>query len=159
MAEVARRAGVGMATLYRNFPDRQQLLEALYADEVDAVVNAAATLAFTEWLRRFLAFLTNKHEIAEELFKHAERDISMFDRARDRVLAAGRPLFAAAQREGEIRQDLTFEQVLDMVMAVGRIPGEPEYIEPILQATLDGLNQPKGDSPLNVRFRFRPAAG
>ena len=41
MAEIARRAGVGMATLYRNFPGRQELLEALYADEVDTICGAA----------------------------------------------------------------------------------------------------------------------
>ena len=44
MAEVSRRAGVGMATLYRNFPGQRELLEALYVDEVDAVVAAAETL-------------------------------------------------------------------------------------------------------------------
>ena len=45
MAEVSRRAGVGMATLYRNFPGRRELLEALYTDEVDAVCAAAGTAA------------------------------------------------------------------------------------------------------------------
>src|SRR5450755_2705614 len=43
MAEISRRAGVGMATLYRNFPSRRQLLEALYTDEVNAVCEAAGT--------------------------------------------------------------------------------------------------------------------
>ena len=41
MAEIARRAGVGMATLYRNFPGRQELLEALYTDEVDLICASA----------------------------------------------------------------------------------------------------------------------
>src|SRR5690349_19569836 len=41
MAEIARRAGVGMATLYRNFPGRRELLEALFTDEVDAICEAA----------------------------------------------------------------------------------------------------------------------
>src|ERR1700712_473707 len=74
MAEVARRAGVGMATLYRNFPGRRELLEALYTEEVDAVcatgaVPAGATpgAAFTDWLHRFLAFSTSKRDIAAEL--------------------------------------------------------------------------------------------
>ena len=43
MAEVSRRAGVGMATLYRNFPGRRELLEALYIDEVNAICKAAET--------------------------------------------------------------------------------------------------------------------
>src|SRR6185437_11189899 len=41
MAEISRRAGVGMATLYRNFPGRRELLEALYAEEVDGICAAA----------------------------------------------------------------------------------------------------------------------
>jgi AcrR family transcriptional regulator len=43
MAEISRRAGVGMATLYRNFPGRRELLEALYSEEVDAICKAAET--------------------------------------------------------------------------------------------------------------------
>ncbi|MFI9272248.1 TetR/AcrR family transcriptional regulator [Kitasatospora sp. NPDC052896] len=43
IAEVARRAGLGMAALYRNFPGRQELLEALYADEADGLCKAAIT--------------------------------------------------------------------------------------------------------------------
>ena len=50
MAEVARRAGVGMATLYRNFAGKRELLEALYVDEVDAVVEAAETLDLFDWV-------------------------------------------------------------------------------------------------------------
>src|SRR5580692_2350886 len=44
MAEISRRAGVGMATLYRNFPGRRELLEALYIEEVDAICKAAETV-------------------------------------------------------------------------------------------------------------------
>jgi AcrR family transcriptional regulator len=63
LAEIARRAGVGMATLYRNFPSRHELLEALYTEEVDGVCAAAQApggdtpgAALEAWLRRFLAF-------------------------------------------------------------------------------------------------------
>src|SRR5947199_2249846 len=65
MAEISRRAGVGMATLYRNFPGRRELLETLYTDEVDAVCEAAETLeaetpgaVLVAWLQRFFAFFT-----------------------------------------------------------------------------------------------------
>src|ERR1700730_7802219 len=80
MAEISRRAGVGMATLYRNFPGRQELLEALYTDEVNAVCKAADTVdgqtpaaALTAWLHRFFAFSTGKRHIAAELIKHTDR--------------------------------------------------------------------------------------
>src|SRR3954469_10462965 len=74
MAEISRRAEVGMATLYRNFPGRRELLEALYTEEVDAICEAAATPGdgtpgerLTTWLRRFLAFSAGKRQIAAEL--------------------------------------------------------------------------------------------
>src|SRR3954447_24630867 len=67
MAEVSRRAGVGMATLYRNFPGRRELLEALYTEEVDAVCAAAAGAPdLAVWLRSFFAFSTAKRHIAAE---------------------------------------------------------------------------------------------
>ena len=141
MAEIARRAEVGMATLYRNFPGRRELLEALYTDEVDALCAAAETLSFTAWVHRFLEFSTGKHEIANELLA-LDRANPMFNANRDRVLAAGRPLLTAAQHSGEVRADLTLEQVLDMVMAIARINGDPAYVEPILRTALDGLRNP-----------------
>ncbi|WP_037498413.1 TetR/AcrR family transcriptional regulator [Solirubrobacter soli] len=141
MAEIARRAGVGMATLYRNFPGRRELLEALYTDEVDAICAAAESLTFTEWVHEFLAFSAGKHEIANELLA-LDRTNPMFNANRDRVLAAGRPLLRAAQAAGEVRGDLTLEQVLDMVMAIARIEGDPAYVEPILATALAGLRNP-----------------
>ena len=151
MAEVSRRAGVGMATLYRNFPGRQDLLEALYTDEVNAVCQAAEALGgetpgatFTAWLRRFFAFGTSKRHIAAELLEHTDRSDPLFENSRSRVIAVGRPLLAAAQRTDEVRADLVLEQVLDMVIALTRIQGDAHYLEPILQAALDGL-RPPGD--------------
>ncbi|MCZ2810705.1 MULTISPECIES: TetR/AcrR family transcriptional regulator [unclassified Modestobacter] len=145
MAEVARRAGVGMATLYRNFPGRRDLLEALYTDQVDAVCAAAASVdgspsdRFLSWVDHFVGFFASKHEIAAELLAQAEGPGPVLDRSRERVMAAGRPLLAAAQEAGEIRGDLTLEQVLDMVIAVSAIHGDPDYSRPILVAALDGL--------------------
>ncbi|MQA34709.1 TetR/AcrR family transcriptional regulator [Modestobacter roseus] len=146
MAEIARRADVGMATLYRNFPGRQDLLEALYTDQVDAVCAAAASPEgetagerLLAWVLRFAEFFASKHQIAAELLAQAEGPGPVLDRSRERVLAAGRPLLAAAQEAGEIRGDLTLEQVLDMVIAVSAIHGDPEYSRPILATALDGL--------------------
>ena len=152
MAEISRRAGVGMATLYRNFPGRRELLEALYTDEVDAVCEAAGTgarrparcswpgctgsspssPASTPWARAARGLDSNSHVIGQ---------------SRPRVMAAGRPLLLAAQRAHEVRDDLTLEQVLDMVIAIGTIHGGPGYLEPILQAALDGLRPPAAVGP------------
>jgi len=149
MAEISRRARVGMATLYRNFPGRRDLLEALYTDEVDAICTAAETTGgetpgaiLTAWLHRFFAFATGKRHIAAELLEHTDRSNPIFDNSRDRVIAAGRPLLAAAQRAHEVRDALTLEQILDMVIAIATIHGDTRYLEPILQTALDGLRPP-----------------
>ena len=146
MAEISRRAEVGMATLYRNFPGRRELLEALYVEEVDAVCAAAATVegdtpgaVLEAWLRRFTAFFASKHELATELLEETDAGNPIFDGSRARVLAAGRRLLLAAQESGEVRAGLTVEQVLDLVISVSRIRGEAAYVEPILRAALDGL--------------------
>ncbi len=154
MAEISRRAGVGMATLYRNFPGRQELLEALYTDEVDAVCQAAETTggqtpgaALAAWLHRFSAFTTSKRHIAAELLKETDRSNPLFKNNRTRVIAAGRPLLAAAQHAGEIRDDLSLEQILDMIVAIATIHADTGYTEPILQTALDGLRPPAGAKP------------
>lgn len=149
MAEISRRAGVGMATLYRNFAGRRELLEALYVDEVDAVVRAAEAVegeapgkALVTWLRRFVAYFTSKGPVAAELLDQPDGRSPVFGEGRPRVLAAGRSLLAAAQDAGEVRADLTLEQVLDMTIAIARINGDPAYVDPILRAAFDGLRPP-----------------
>ncbi len=138
-----------MATLYRNFPGRRELLEALYTDEVDAVCDAAETIdettpgaALLAWLQSLAAFFTSKHEVGAELLKHSDGTGSFFSEGRNRVLAAGQPLLAAAQQAGEIRGDLALEQILEMVHAIAAIQGDPAFTEPILHAALDGLRPP-----------------
>jgi AcrR family transcriptional regulator len=146
MAEIARRAGVGSATLYRNFANRRQLLEALYVDEIGAVCEAAATIggdtpgaSLTAWLRRFYAYFTSKRLVAAELLKHSDAGDPVFGTGYARVLDAGRPLLLAAQASGETGSALTLEQILDMVASIAKIPGDTSYREPILQAALDSL--------------------
>ena len=158
MAEISRRAGVGMATLYRNFPGRRELLEALYADEVNAVCKAAETAGgetpgavLEAWLHRFFAFGTSKRHIASELLEHTDRSNPLFDNSRARVLAACRPLLTAAQRAHEVRDDLALEQVLDMVIAIATIHGGTRYLEPILQTALDGLRPPTDVKPATAQ--------
>ena len=151
MAEISRRAGVGMATLYRNFPGRQELLEALFTAEVDAVCQAAEApgtgtpgARLTDWLRHFLAFFTNKHRIAAELLNHTSGSDPAFGGNRARVIAAGRPLLADAQQAHEVRDDVSLEQILDMIIAVASIHGNADYVGPILQTAMDGLRPSPG---------------
>jgi len=119
------------------------VLQALFADEVDALLAAARDTTLLPWLRRFAAFIQSKHPIGAELLDLSDGDAAVLEHGRSRVTAAAEPLVTAAQRAGEVRADLTTEQILAMVKAVAHIPGDATYVEPILEATLDGL-RPRG---------------
>ncbi|MEU6852795.1 helix-turn-helix domain-containing protein [Actinacidiphila alni] len=153
MAEVARRAGVGMATLYRNFPGRPELLEALYADEVDALCEAAVAdhaqpgQALIGWLRRLFAFIPNKRLIVSELLEHTDPTGPVIHGNRVRALDAARPLLTAAQDAHEIRADLTMEQIFDVIAAIAKIQGDAAYLAPVFETLLDGLCLPPSGPP------------
>jgi hypothetical protein len=82
-----------------------------------------------------------------ELLEHTDRGNSLFKNNRTRVITAGRPLLAAAQHAGEVRDDLTLEQILDMIVAIATIHADTRYLEPILQTALDGLRPPTDMTP------------
>src|ERR1700730_15683050 len=72
LEEIARKAGVGIGTLYRHFPTRQDLLESVYADDVEAVCRSADEVAdlppweaLATWLQRFVGYLGTKRALAE----------------------------------------------------------------------------------------------
>lgn len=147
MAQVARTSGVGMATLYRNFASRRELLEALLVDEVDEVCAAAAAVEgqrpvdrLTNWLRRFFQYVSTKRPVVIALVEHTDRTNPVFD-TRARMLAAGQPLFRAAVDARQVAGDVDLDQILDLVVAIAKIPGSQEYRQPILDAALAGLRR------------------
>src|SRR3954454_16863825 len=103
LEEIARRAGVGIGTLYRHFPSRQALLEAVYVDEVEEVCRSAAELdaadpweALNEWFERFLGYLATKRALAHELLNYLDQDASLFQACRESLFSAGEPLLKRA---------------------------------------------------------------
>ena len=75
LEDIARRAGVGIGTLYRNFPTRADLVQAVYVDEVEALSRSAGEAAerdpwdaLTAWLQRFVGYVATKQALADELF-------------------------------------------------------------------------------------------
>lgn len=150
MVEVARRAGVGSATLYRNFATRRELLEALLSGEVDEVCATAETAVgdspaarLEAWLRRFFRYVSEKRPVVVALVEDTDRTNPVFD-TRGRMLTAGQPLLSSAQAAGQIAVDIELGQILDLVVAIAKIPGTPEYRQPILDAALAGLRKPAG---------------
>lgn len=146
MAEIARRAGVGMATLYRNFPGRLGLIEVLYPHQVDDLCAAAGLVhgrtpgeEFFAWLRRFHAAGARKGPLATLLVADSQGGNPVLKESRARVNAAGAPLFAAAQASGEVRDDVSLDQVLDAVVALGRVEDDPASPGILVDILFDGL--------------------
>ena len=147
---IARRAEVGIGTLYRNFPSRQALLEAVYIGEVEDLCASAAGLedlepwdALVRWLHRFGAYLSTKHALASELLEYVDRDASLFSECRTAMNAAGEPLLARAQAAGEVRADTDLQQVMQLMIGIAKIPAaDPEQLDHILDIALDGLRYP-----------------
>jgi AcrR family transcriptional regulator len=150
--DIARRAQVGPATLYRHFPTRQHLLEAVYLDEVEAISRAAADLgdlppwdALVQWLREFLGYAATKRALAQEMLTYIDRDAEVFRASRAAIKSAGDALLGRAQKAGVAREDARFMDVARLLAGIAGIQGaEPEEIERIFDV-LDGLRyQPPG---------------
>jgi AcrR family transcriptional regulator len=147
LEEIARRAGVGIGTLYRHFPTRQDLLEAVYVDEVEALCRSAADLddlppwdALVDWLHRFVAYMATKQALAQELLDYVDRDAELFHTSRAALYAAGEPLLERAQRAGAVRGDTDLGEVIQMVGGIAKIPtNEPGQTDHMLDIALDGL--------------------
>ncbi|MFD4527728.1 TetR/AcrR family transcriptional regulator [Streptomyces sp. NPDC058470] len=121
LEDIARRAGVGIGTLYRNFPTRRHLFESVYAAEVNDLCRVAQDVAALEpwealasWLRRFVDYTVTKRAIREALNNESE----IFLACRDSMYAAGGPLFERAQQAGQARTDIAFDDVLRMVAGI-----------------------------------------
>jgi AcrR family transcriptional regulator len=147
LEEIARRAEVGIGTLYRHFPNRQALLEAVYVDEVEDLCRTAADFdelppweALVGWLHRFVAYLATKQALAHELLDYVDRDAPLFQSCRASMFAAGEPLLKRAQQAHVVRPDTDLSEVIQMVGGIAKIQAsEPGQIDHILGIALDGL--------------------
>jgi AcrR family transcriptional regulator len=147
LEDIARRAGVGIGTLYRHFPTRADLIEAVYVEEVEALCRSADDLraappwdALVGWLHRFVSYVATKHALAEELFAVADRDAEVFKSCRGAFYGAGEPLLKRAQEAGAVRPDVSIDDVVKMVGGIAKIQAaDPVTVERILTVALDGL--------------------
>lgn len=148
LEEIARRADVGIGTLYRHFPTRQDLLQAVYVEEVEALAASAEDLlrklapwdALVGWLRRFVAYAITKRALSDELLATIGTDSDVFRKCHDAIWQAGEPLLRQAQKDGSARADTDFGDVVRLVSGISMIKSaEPEQLDRILLMALDGL--------------------
>jgi len=153
LEEVAERADVGIGTLYRHFPTRQALFEAVYVDEVEAMARAAADLAelppwdaLSQWLHQYVGFAATKRALNEALME-TDPDSTVLLTCRTALTGAGTALVERAQSAGVVRRDTTFTDVVRMVGAIAMVPTEdPEQKQRLLELALDGLRYRAHDS-------------
>jgi AcrR family transcriptional regulator len=147
LESIAERAGVGIGTLYRNFPNRQALVEALYATEVEEVCRVAAELegddpweALNSWLERVIAYVATKQVLAAELVNYLDKNAELFKACRGSLYSAGEPLLNAAQEAGVVRKDVEIGEVIHLVVGIAKIPStDPGQTERLMRVALDGL--------------------
>jgi AcrR family transcriptional regulator len=143
LEDIARHANVGIGTLYRHFPTRQALLEAVYVGEIEELCAAARDVAdlppweaFTTWLDRFAAYVATKLALLQALNKDSE----MFRACRTAIHAAAQPLFDRAQESGALRPDAGLDDVLRMVSGiVASVYVDDEQRARVIGIALDGL--------------------
>lgn len=143
LEDIARRAGVGIGTLYRNFPTRRALFESVYADEVNALCQVALSVADQEpwealasWLNRFAGYMVTKQAVREAL----DNDSEIFGTCRESMFSAGGPLFERAQKAGVARADMDFSDLLRLVAGVaGTKFVDDTQRDRVLAIALDGV--------------------
>ncbi len=126
LEEIARRSDVGIGTLYRHFPTRDALIEAVYRHEVELLCESADELAtecppgeaLEEWLQRFVAYVATKRGMAAALKSVVGADSELFAESHRRVTAAVTGLVDAGVRASAIRDDV---EPMDLLRAVSGI--------------------------------------
>ncbi|MFD9067928.1 TetR/AcrR family transcriptional regulator [Kitasatospora purpeofusca] len=150
MERVAKEAGVGSATLYRNFPTREALVEAVYRNEVARLCEAAPALlaehppmeALRAWTRLFLDYVTAKYGMIDALRALAAAGESPHGRSREMVRDAVATLMDACAAAGVIRTDLGPADLAAALEGIALTSAGAErrpQAERLLGLTLDGL--------------------
>ncbi|TAM80808.1 MAG: TetR/AcrR family transcriptional regulator [Jatrophihabitans sp.] len=155
LEEVARRAGVGVGTLYRHFPTRQRLLEAVYVGEVERLCRSAEDFAgadpwtaLTGWLHRFVDYLATKRALVEEMMASMTKDAPVFRTCHDAIFSAGEPLLERAQQAGVVRPDIRLQDVVDLIGGITLMRNaSPEQMSRVLAVAVDGLRYGMGPAP------------
>jgi AcrR family transcriptional regulator len=148
LEDIARRAGVGIGTLYRHFPTRLDLQSAVFLSQVkgvcaqadDLLLNSPAEQAFTAWVRLLTQYMVTKRGLSKALVDSLGRDSELISSCSLAMRETVERLLKHAQEENVIRPDVTALDVLRLVHGLGvateQVPGDTDRL---LSMMLDGL--------------------
>jgi AcrR family transcriptional regulator len=146
---IAERAGVGLGTVYRHFPQRSDLIKAVFQSRVDACADAASELAtqyepgeaLARWMQRFVDFIATKRGLAAALHSGDPAYSALPRLFNTRLLPALESLMDAAVAAGAIRAGMDAEELLHAVANLCRVSHEkePAYARRMVALLVDGL--------------------
>ncbi|GAU65118.1 putative TetR family transcriptional regulator [Streptomyces sp. NBRC 110611] len=151
LEDIARRAGVGIGTLYRHFPNRTALMGAVFQSEVDALLAYAKELAdapqpcaaLVDWLRAIIAHASTYRGLSRALMSASTDESSGMARCSMPMREAGGALLARAQQAGAVRPDVNINDLMQLTngiaLAVEESPDDPRLADRLLTLTLSGL--------------------
>jgi len=133
--DVARQAGVGAGTLYRHFPTRDALLEAVYHTEVAKLAAAERELsekfppveALRAWMLLFVDYIAEKHIIAPALNTFVGGPSKLYESSRAQVSGAIEALVKRAIKSGDVRKDLEPFDLLRALIGVSNVASAPDW--------------------------------
>ena len=147
--EIALKAGVGVATLYRHFPQRSDLIVAVFQREIDACADAARALAsehepgeaLAHWMQRYVVFIATKRGLASALHSGDPAFDQLPAYFHQRLEPALRGLLEAAGAAGEVRTDISAEDLLGAVasLCMHAYKQGPEHARRMVALLVDGL--------------------
>lgn len=144
---VARDAGVGIGTLYRHFPSREALVEAVYRAELAEVAASATGLlqayppaeALRLWMDRYAVFVAAKRGMAESLKAIFTSGAVAQSDTRAAIVAAIGALLAAGAHDGTLRADVPADDVVSSLLGIVLAAGSPEQCQRMFDLLLAGL--------------------
>jgi AcrR family transcriptional regulator len=151
MEAIAREAGVGVGTLYRRFPKRIDVVEAVYRTDVEELVQTAERVvaelepepAVVEFLAAFVQYARTKRALLTELREAFEQNPELRSHSRDRIDAAMELVIGRAQRAGVVRADVAASDLLQLLgpMCTSPTLNDGQYTT-LLNLIIDGLRHP-----------------
>jgi AcrR family transcriptional regulator len=158
LEDIARRAGVGIGTLYRHFPTRDALVEAAYRRGVEQLCDAADELmaagppdvALEQWMLRFVGYVATKRGLAATLKEAGDSHAELFAYVRGRIMTAITTLLDEATNAGLIRGDVDATDLLRAISGVCMVSdqaGWEEQSRRLVALLMDGLRYRAPASP------------